>query len=432
MVILQSRFAQDFDSLPPWPDAAKGTCQDHRCGQEGTDAHPLLPCDACGDGMHRDCAGFSKHAHAFNRGFVCPLCRVTRLDVRREMRPDLPNQGLSHWEVDKRIALMRAANIIQSKAWSDPSWSTMSYHLRKVIDFERDTGIAVLPMDTERMMAYFAHLITISPTWRAVRAARTAIRAWHIVAKLPDPFIGHPERTQFLTGLKRVVTLYSKKKLGLSIEQFLQLFWGAFSNPRSSFTIRLRDAVWLILGFFGFRRHSEVVLGGGPGNEKGLRMKDVTFFPDHVAGRCVRLWIRRMKNDTFGKGHFVWLCDRTASGVPIYDIFWAYALAIGYLQDSDLPFVQGTCGKGRFDGRQLYQYRGRLKVLMQRHLPFLTDVDLRDYSAHSLRRGGCSHAFHKDVHWDLVNVHGSWLGGTAITGYRYPKEEHLVSVTQRM
>lgn len=369
----------------------------------------------------------SGKAYAWNRGFICEVCRLTRLDRVIELRPDLAETG---WARDRRRRLMRAANVIRSRAWSDGSWGAMAYHLQRVIAFERDSGIPVLPMGTEGMMLYFTHLSQTTPTWRAIRSARTAIRAWHIVAGLPDPFL-HPDRAAFLVGLKRTVTLASRKKLPMTIEHVLTMLVGLFSDRRCSRRLALRDAAWLIIGFFGFRRHSEVIFSDRPGQEMGLRRRDVTFFP---ATRRVRLWIRRMKNDPYGKGHAVWLCDTTTSGVPIYDLLFEYAGELHLPPDSPAPFLQGKGKGGLFLGRKLCHYRSRLKLLMRRYLPHFSEAQLRDYSAHSLRRGGVTHAYRMlgPSYLDLINVHGSWLGGASVTGYRYPSDDQLVSVTAAM
>lgn len=122
---------------------------------------------------------------------------------------------------------------------------------------------------------------------------------------------------------------------------------------------------------------------------------------------------------------------RTASGVPIYDIFWRYATRLGLDAKAEAPFLQGRRGTA-FVGSPLTQYRSRLKLLMRRYLPQLSERELRDFSAHSLRRGGVTHAYREGVHWDLLNVHGSWLGGAAIVGYRYPSDDQLVSVSEAM
>ena len=252
------------------------------------------------------------------------------------------------------------------------------------------------------------------------------------MAGLRDPFLD-PDRQMFLTGLKRTVTLYSRKKLAMPLEWVLTMLTGLSSDPRCTLRLRLRDAAWLILGFFGFRRHSEVVFSARAGQEMGLRRRDVEFLPaDAIAGRRVRLFVRRMKNYPFGKGHYVFLDAVTACGVPLYDILWSYAQTLPMPVDPDSPFIQGSRTGGAFVGQPLHQYRSRLKVLMRRYLPHLSPEELRDYSAHSLRRGGVTHAYRRGVHWDLLNVHGSWLGGTAITGYRWPSDEQLCSVTARM
>jgi hypothetical protein len=414
----------------------------------------LLTCDVCGFGDHRTCLGVDKKAYAWGRGHIGTVCRVSELDETLSMRTDFvagttagqrlnssarastptPSQ-LSPAQIKNRSRLMDVSNVIRSRSFASSTWAAYGYWLEKVMKAEVALGQPLLPMGINEMHLFFTYLTEDIATWRAVRSARSAIRAWHIVAGIPEPFT-LPEAKMYLTGLQRTVTLAARKKLPMKLEWVLKMLEYLWTSGRYTRQVALRDTMWLLVGFFGVRRHSEIVRPPGAervGESKGLRRKDVIL---HGDAKRIELYIQRMKNDPMGKGHSVWLNGTTKSGVDIYGLFTAYCACIDLPADSDQPFLAATRGSawarqpnGNLKG--MVEYRSRLKDLL-RHAIGLDDNAIKDYSAHSLRRGGVTHAYRQGVFFDHLNVHGSWLSGPAITGYREPSESQLCAVSASM
>jgi hypothetical protein len=269
-------------------------------------------------------------------------------------------------------------------------------------------------------MAYFTHLKQRYPTWRAMRNARSAIRAWHMTAHLPDPFLRLEFQAWWL-GLARTVSHRATRKEPLPIEHLKNML--AWCASHGSAAHGDRDIGWLILGFVGVRRHSEVFCDEK--KKMGERYCDVTFF--HQT-RTVRIYIQRMKNDRFGKGHYMWLCTKTSSGIEVFDLLLRLYNRLGLPPDSTAPFIQSAPG-GVFGGKP-FQYQSRLKTLLRRI--GVGGAELASYSAHSLRRGGVTRAYRMGAHYDLINVHGSWLTGPSMTGYREPSPEQMCTVSACM
>lgn len=420
------------------PQTASPHCQ--ICSGTG-EAEALLRCDVCFSAIHRSCAGMGRQVYAWGRGFTCVTCRYEQLDCRSqcEQREEtLRSRGWragsteeAHEQRRTTESLLHLAISMESRLWADSTWTAYHRSVQRVLELETELGVPLLPMTGpsghSRLMVLMAAVVRREGSWRAVRSVRSGVRAWHVMEGLPDPFTT-PAARRLMTGIRREVTLASGQKRPLPIEWITAMVLLALDTTRISSRVGRRDAVWIILGFFGVRRHSEVYVDAR--DEKGLRRCDVTFFPATTTQRArVRLYIRRMKNDPFGKGHFVWLCDVTASGIPIYDILESYAADLGLPQSSEAPFLQSTKGKAEWRGTS-FQYRSRLKDYLK--WIGVPASEAKHYSTHSLRRGGVDHAYRTGVHYDLCNVHGSWLSGPAITLYRNPSPEQLLTVTEAM
>lgn len=58
-------------------------------------------------------------------------------------------------------------------------------------------------------------------------------------------------------------------------------------------------------------------------------------------------------------------------------------------------------------------------------------LDPKQYSGHSLRRGGCTFAFQAGVNMDLIRKHGDWLSSAYQRYLEFPEESRLL-VTRTM
>ena len=188
--------------------------------------------------------------------------------------------------------------------------------------------------------------------------------------------------------------------------------------------IALRDAALLTLGYVAMLRHSELVVNLR--NTMGLRRCDIVFF-----GTTTRVFVRRRKNDPYGKGHTIWLPERTSSGIEIYARLRALVDYMGLPPDSPQPLFQGTRKRGEFSGVRHQGAAARFKKCLLVAIGLPASAAGR-YSMHSLRRGGCTHAYANGASIDSLMAIGAWQSHAAFAMYRAVTRGQMQAAISRM
>jgi hypothetical protein len=160
------------------------------------------------------------------------------------------------------------------------------------------------------------------------------------------------------------------------------------------------DACWLVLGFFGLLRRSEL-LGIQVGHVRELG-----------ADGGIELFLPRSKTDQRGEGAFVALASVSGSGVPISRIVRRF---LGVARRRGAPVTApllarlvGTSGWGQGLGKAEFSRRLRQRLIeLQERVPQL-HLDLRSLSSHSLRKGGATAAADAGVSIGDIQLHGRW------------------------
>jgi hypothetical protein len=200
------------------------------------------------------------------------------------------------------------------------------------------------------------------------------------------------------------------------------------TRPRQA-RIALRNSVILALGFFGMRRSAELFCSSD--RQMGLLVSDVRV----VSGERIELFIRSMKNDTYAEGNYISLAWITASGVEIgrmLQLYLACLTADGVSSDQPLfvpthgnVFTPIPLGKSS-------RFNHIVKDLLQHFLPSLSAERLAQFSFHSLRRGGASHARLRGVPLGLVLAQGLWTTIDGARSYIVPSDGEKTLATSLM
>ena len=192
--------------------------------------------------------------------------------------------------------------------------------------------------------------------------------------------------------------------------------------------LHVRDLVWVLLGFYGMLRRSELI---------ALTMDDIQVGSED--GRSfVEMTIRRSKTDQRGAGALVtisgistdqitisdyvqlWLAHRTNMGAtPSDPLFPAWNLDSRGL--SNLPIKTGQALAARL--------KLHLTSLVQSH-PGIS-VNPEAYGMHSLRRGGVMAAWQAGVPVEKIKAHGRWQSD-AVRAYMHTTRSMRLQVTHGM
>lgn len=191
----------------------------------------------------------------------------------------------------------------------------------------------------------------------------------------------------------------------------------------------MRDATWLVLGFYGMLRRSEIT---------ALQMRDVTVGQMSGDTRFVEITIRKSKNDRRGDGAVVTIAGTTQDGTRVADRVeqWLDLRRRAGASPSDPLFTTWDLNTYSLSSSKIQTP----EALNKRLKMYLTDLKQRypdipvnpaTYGMHSLRRGGVMAAWKAGVDVEKIKAHGRWKSD-AIRAYMQTTRDMRLAVTQRM
>lgn len=193
--------------------------------------------------------------------------------------------------------------------------------------------------------------------------------------------------------------------------------------------LHLRDLTWLLLGFYGMLRRSEII---------ALRMEDIKV-EGEGSSSVIELNIRKSKTDQRGQGAQVTITGTTNDGIRIADYVrdWlAYRQSVGRAQSADPVFTAWDLDTRRLTDSPLKTGQAlaeRLKVHLTAIVQAFPDISVnpKAYGMHSLRRGGVMAAWQAGVTVEKIKAHGRWQSD-AVRAYMHTTRNMRLQVTQCM
>lgn len=375
------------------------------CDVCGTSARSnLVRCTQCKTAVHTTCLGLGRHAFPAGH-FTCASC------VRFESKVAVPNTSAAR-EVAHQLVNLRAQRVQSS---SEATYASgLHRYLRFSFDILELPAYVALPCGpTETIQQSHVELFVSWASTRykvsTIRSTLSALVHWHKSKGVVADTVSCPKVTQLVDAVERQQgpSGLPVGKVGMS-KAILRLLLGFLaqtqgSDPRLE-PLRMRDATWLTLGFFGMLRRSELIQ---------LRVGDIVIAvtePQHVA-----LTIRRSKTDPVGRGQHVVLAARSADGVDILGRVkgWlSQRRAAGATELSPL-FPSWSLDTYTFSNIAILtgealalRLRGYLQQLVRAY-PGL-NINPLAYGMHSLRRGGVVAAWAAGVDVEKIKSHGRW------------------------
>lgn len=390
----------------------------------------LLTCRDCSIVIHASCLGIGRHGYP-GGSFQCADC------VLVEAR--LPARGGS-----KALELAQELVRVRSSRVGDSSQATYAAALHRFVKFGTTslglapdrvlpaTSGAGIPLQWVRLFLVWAHRKYKPAT---VQLTLSALVDWHKSKELPATSVTDESVKKLQEQLTRQAGAAGqplpkrgmyRRLLTLCIKLLGDLMRGAGTEEERA--IYWRDAAWLLLGFFGLFRRSELI---------ALRLGDVRLVEDGTS-RYVSVLVRKSKTDQHGKG--VWVHIVAANGgLKIWETverYLQYRRRQGGV-DSDPLLTAWDFGarcltparaiaSGQTLADRLRSYLVRLKAWNPSLL-----LSPGSYGMHSLRRGGVVAAWESGVPLELLMVHGRWRS-TAIMAYLQATTAHQLTVSAAM
>jgi len=226
-----------------------------------------------------------KTGELWSLGFSCPACIVhdASLDPAHPVDPGLERLA-------KSMLATSAASLKPS------TWALYQRCVSDMLQFSAANGVVMFPVVSRGaargVALFFEHLRELGFSWARIAHYRAAIRSLCAAGNLPDPFEKFPSLKAVCEGLKKRITLRTRRKEGVTLKMVVTLlkFWEHSEQVyRAAGKTRLADAalrhqVAVILGWWGMRRASELFvnkdrsMGLKKGHMTWVRGSHVTLF----------------------------------------------------------------------------------------------------------------------------------------------------------
>ena len=396
-------------------------CQTRVLEKTGT-----LNCTACHEAFHRTCLGL--HVHSFIAGsFVCASCVLLAAKVTSPS--------------DRALQSASTLVFLQAHRVKGTSLDTYATAMHRYVHFV--TGVlgksihdALPPGPTSTIPIIYIQLFLAYASARykynTIKATLNALAHWHI-SKGAQPHHVHAPVIQHL--LKAVARHQGPAGVPLPKEgmskPLLRLLLAHLHQQaqvdKIMAHIYTRDAAWVVLGFFGMLRRSEIIT---------LRISDVSYSPN--PSPHIKVHISRSKTDQVGTGADIVIAAISKDGIAVWDR--VRALLDLRLHQAALPsdplFTQWDLqcytlstvpiANGQSLAKRLQLYLSQLS----RRYPSL-QVSAHAYGMHSLRRGGATAAWEGGTDLERLMAHGRWTS-SAVRAYMTATFAIKITVTLAM
>lgn len=389
----------------------------------------MLKCEQCGGQWHPTCLGLGKHAMPGGH-FTCAECTKFAACIPEHAAPDVK-------EAAHTLVWLRAQRVRES---SQNAYASSLHRFVHWATIKAGKQLAdVLPPSKEGAVS--AQLVQLFMAWACSRYKAstiehtlTAIKDWHKSKQIGYDHLCTQPIKDLLTSIKAEQGSEGvpKGKVGMT-RPVLRLLIGYLHGLRKTAgpneaMLHLRDLTWLVLGYFGMLRRSEII---------AFKIQDVKV---STAGgqSSVELTIRKSKTDRRGEGALVTITGVTKDDIPIATIVkeWLAFRAACNARPDDPLFT-----KWNLDSRSLSHLpiatgqalAERLKLHLTslvRRYPGLS-VNPLAYGMHSLRRGGVMAAWQAGVPVEKIQAHGRWKSD-AVRAYMETTRSMRLQVTQGM
>lgn len=380
-----------------------GTC--NTCGTSTRER--LLTCTICAMLFHPSCLGLEKYNYLADiftcASCICILAKIPEHALEKAMESAHHMVWLRAQTTKSSSQATYAAGLARFT-----SWATKVAGLPMKEALPSVPGEGILP---ERV-GLFISWATQHYACTTIKSTISALAHWHKSKHLdPAAYVRTAANNELLKAMESSAGPLGlpNRKEGMS-RDLLRLLISHMSHlERTEPDMRdiyTRDKAWLLLGYFGMLRRSEII---------ALQMGDITFLK--ISGKVthLELKVRTSKTDRKGQGATVTIAATSRDNIPILTIVerWYNIRRLSRAGPTAPLFTQWDLDLLAPSHRALQNGQAlasRLKVYLtslKRAYPGLS-VNPAAYGMHSLRRGGVMAAWLAGVDIEKIKSHGRW------------------------
>lgn len=268
--------------------------------------------------------------------------------------------------------------------------------------------------------------------YNTISSTVSALIDWHKMKQIPYDALNCKATKELLNTIKceQGPEGMPVGKTGMS-KPVLRLLLKHLHNRSATEThmqpLFLRDSCWILLGFFGMLRRSELI---------ALQLQDVQVAQQANGQWFIEIRIRRSKNDRRGEGAIVTITGVSKDGIKIAERLQAWlALRKGAKPTASLftTWDLDTMDVSNLPIRTAEALNKRLKVYLCDLVTKYPELPVNpsSYGMHSLRRGGVMAAWHAGVDVEKIKAHRRWKSD-AIRAYMQTTRDMRLHVTAHM
>ncbi len=384
-------------------------------------------CKECKQSVHVTCLGLSRNAYPAGV-FTCAMC--VRFDAK--LPADASEQAT---DAAHTLVWLKGNRVRESSQHTYASGlhryvNFWVQHCNKPIDEvlpQGDEGLDKLSV--QLFIAWASRKYKVA----TIQSTLSALIDWHKSKGAPYDAISCQETKQVLetvkvqqgpAGIPVGKTGMTRPILRLLLHR---LHKQRLSHPSMS-ALYLRDICWLLIGYFGMLRRSEII---------ALKLRDVVV--GRAAGKpYVELTIRKSKTDQKGEGAVVTIAGVSKDNIRVADMLseWLQLRAALHPSADDALFTAWDLNTYSLTNTPIATGQA-LALRLRKHLTELkcdhpeVPVNPKSYGMHSLRRGGVMAAWKAGVEVEKIKAHGRWRSD-AIKTYMHTTRQMRLQVTTSM
>lgn len=276
-------------------------------------------------------------------------------------------------------------------------------------------GCTPVPAAPQTIIYYTVFLArSLSPS--SIPGYLNIIKLMHAEQGLPDP-LDNWELHSVNKGINRCLGRPPKQKLPITVHILHKIY------DHLDLSNSMQGAFWTasLVAFFAFLRKSTLLPKSSSPNDivKSLCVKDLTLEPN---GSLLMLHIRHTKTIQFGQRHLDLPISAASDSVlcPVNAVVRMLSHFTPGSLIGDHPLFSYKDSQGNTTFLTHLTFVKLLRALLKK-----CGVDASQYSGHSFRRGGCTHAFSLGISPMLIKLRGDWRSNAYERYVFIQPEQHL-------
>lgn len=329
--------------------------------------------------------------------------------VAQRRTTDRPLKPIDEWDQSYVTCVLREMPAFLNSDVASNTLRAYDSAVRRYLRFCQIAGLDARP-DPVQLQQFIAALVKANYKLSTIAVTMSGLRRWAADEWGSDSVVDDSGVQRALKVARRLAVQDTRQKLPLSAEDLIKVVRHLASAKSLAAYTAVRDSAMFVIGWAGMLRSSEIV---------GLEWRDVHF----TRHGELMLHLPKTKTDP-GAGSWVLLASSEASMICPATSLRALKMLSGDAQAVGpvfKPFLAASSALAKTT----------VACRLKKALASAGICDANLYAAHSLRRGGATHAAKVGIPLRFIKLMGRWRSD-AVREYLYASPELVMQQSKRM